>query len=115
MASTPEPYTNLRSPSGTIRDGNAKIKRPRRAREKRRRATSLAGAKDHGPYTPVTVTLTLRRGHAQPFVEVRNHEGRFFVEGMESLVGLISQVIKGGHWIEPMGQDVRTEVLRNRR
>lgn len=63
----------------------------------------------------MTVTLTLRRGTAEPYVEVRNHEGRFFVEGTSSLVGLIAQIIAGGHWIEPMAMDTRAEVLRQKR
>lgn len=116
MSVPPEPYTNLCSPSATVRIGGGKIKRPRRATAKsRRQAAALAGAKTHGPYTPVTVTLTLRRGGTEPYVEVRNHEGRFFVEGTSSIVGLLSQVIRGGHWIEAMGEDVRVSVLEQRR
>lgn len=72
----------------------------------------MAGAKDHGPYCPVTVTLTLRRGGSEPYIEVRNHEGRFFVEATSALIEVVQQVIRGGHWIEPMGTDVRVEVKR---
>lgn len=115
MSQPPEPYTNLRSASPTISAGDGKIRRPRRAREKRRRATSLAGAKVHGPYTPVTVTLTLRRGGSEPYIEVRNHEGRFFVEGMSAVIELVQQVIRGGHSIEPMAMDVRPAVLEQKR
>jgi hypothetical protein len=97
-----EPWTNIRSASTTTSDKVGKIKRPRRARfTGRRQATPHRLAATYGPRTPVTMTVTIRTG-ADVWAEVLTDEGRFFVPFDASVFDLVQQIIRGGHWVEPM-------------
>jgi hypothetical protein len=100
MDNPAEPWTNIRPVSTTRAAEDGKIRRPRRARAQRRRqATPLKGLRLYGLATPVTLTLTIRHSSVV-WIEVQNHEGRFFVNHDASLYDLIRQVQVGGHWIE---------------
>jgi len=44
------------------------------------------------------------------YIEVRNSQGRFFVEGNSALWPILRQVIHGGHSIELLSEDMRTSV-----
>lgn len=95
-----EPWTNMRPPSTTSSGELGKIKRPRRAKSPRRRqATPLKGLRLYGLATPVTLTLTIRHS-STVWIEVSNHEGRFFINHDASVYDLIRQVQLGGHIIE---------------
>lgn len=102
MAFAYEPWANIRSVSTTSQTSNAKIKRPRRAGTKQRRkaAPSRLAARD-GVRAPVTLTLRLRTG-ADAWLEVITEEGRFFCAFDVSAFALVEQVIRGGHWVEPL-------------
>lgn len=95
-----EPWSNVRPPSTTSSPQPAKIKRPRRAQSPRRRqATPLKGLRLYGLATPVTLTLTIRHS-SNVWIEVSNHEGRFFVNHDGSIYDLVRMVQQGGHIIE---------------
>lgn len=97
-----EPWVNIRSASTTRAAEDAKIKRPRRAgNASRRQATPHRLASRYGPRTPVTMTLTIRTG-ADVWCEVVTDEGRFYVPFDASVFDLVQQVIRGGHWVEPL-------------
>lgn len=79
-----------------------KIKRPRRASVAgRRQASPHRLAATYGPRTPVTMTVTIRTG-ADVWAEVLTDQGRFFVPFDASVFDLVQQIIRGGHWVEPM-------------
>jgi len=104
-----DPWTNLRSASTTYGAKDAKIKRPRRARTQRRRqAAPHRLAVRYGPRTPVTMTVRIRTG-ADVWAEVITDEGRFFVPFDASVFDLVQQIIKGGHWVEPLGASTGVE------
>lgn len=52
-----------------------------------------------GERCPVSVTFTLRPS-AELWVEVSNHEGRFWLNYDASVLDLIHQIQRGGHWLE---------------
>src|SRR4051794_20381571 len=98
-----QPWTNIRSASTTSDKSDAKIRRPRRAQSSRRRqATPHRLASRFGPRTPVTMTVTIRTG-ADVWAEVLTDQGRFFVPFDASLFDLVQQIIRGGHYVEPLG------------
>jgi hypothetical protein len=98
----PEPWTNIRSASTTSEPELGKIKRPRRATQKRRGvAAPHRLASVLGPRTPVTLTLTIRRG-SELWLEVCTDQGRFFVSYDASAFDLVQQVIRGGHMVEEL-------------
>lgn len=70
-----------------------------RKRARRRQAPPLAGSRLYGLNTPVSVTFTIRTT-AEIWIEVSNHEGRFYVNHDASVYALIRQIQQGGHWIE---------------
>ena len=97
-----EPWANIRPVSTTSARSNGKIKRPRRASNAgRRQATPSRLAATHGIRTPVTVTLTLRTG-ADMWLEVVTDQGRFYCPFDVSAFALVEQIIRGGHWVEPL-------------
>lgn len=53
----------------------------------------------YGEKCPVSLTLTIRSS-AELWIEVSNAHGRFYVNYDASLLDLIRQVQRGGHWIE---------------
>lgn len=106
-----EPWLNLPTPSTTSAAESAKIKRPRRARTPRRRqATPLKGLRLWGIACPVTLTMTIRHS-STVWIEVSNHEGRFFINHDASVYDLIRKVQMGGHTIEvhPQSETGRTK------
>lgn len=48
------------------------------------------------------MTVTIRTG-ADVWAEVVTDEGRFFVPFDASVFDLVQQIIRGGHWVEPLG------------
>lgn len=98
-----EPWANIRPVSTTSASEVGKIKRPRRANSTgRRQAAPSRLAATEGPRAPVTLTLRLRTG-ADAWLEVITDEGRFFCAFDVSAFALVEQVIRGGHWVEPLG------------
>lgn len=102
-----QPWVNIRSASTTRASGDAKIKRPRRARSQRRRqAAPHRLARLYGPRTPVTMTVTIRGG-ASLWAEVVTDEGRFFVPFDASVFDLVQQIIRGGHQVDELAASTR--------
>lgn len=112
MANSYEPWANIRSVSTTSAAAIGKIKRPRRAKDPRRRqATPHRLAATSGPRTPVTLTLRLRTG-ADAWLEVITDQGRFFCSFDVSAFALVEQVIRGGHWVETLSGPLLAEHKR---
>lgn len=102
-----EPKQWLPQPSTTLGTNEPKMGRSSaRRRARRRQAAPLAGARVYGEKCPVSITLTIRTS-AEVWIEVSNHEGRFFVNHDASLLELIRQVQRGGHWIEDNPSTIR--------
>jgi hypothetical protein len=80
----------------------ANIKRPRRAPQ---RTSGVAAphrlASVLGPRTPVTLTLTVRRG-SELWLEVIGDQGRFFLAFDASVFDLVQLVIKGGYLVHDL-------------
>lgn len=96
-----QPWCNVRSSSTTSAPKDAKIKRPRRAREREwPQATPHRLAGRYGPRTPVTMTVTIHT-RADMWAEVATDQGRFFVPFDASVFAIVQQIIRGGHRIEP--------------
>lgn len=113
---TPEqdPWLELRAASTTSGSGVGKIRRPRRARTQRRRqAAPHRLASRYGPRTPVTMTVTIRTS-SEVWAEVVTDEGRFFVPFDASVFDLVQQIIRGGHWVEPLSPSVDIEHRRGK-
>lgn len=103
------PWVDLPQVSTTNVAPDAKIRRPRRAKNSgRRQATPHRLASRYGPRTPVTLTLRLRTG-ADAWLEVTTEQGRFFCAFDVSAFALVEQVIKGGHWVEPLSSILAAE------
>jgi hypothetical protein len=101
-------FKDLGQPSTTWAHEDAKIKRPRRVRPgRRRKATAPQLASVYGPRTPVQLRLVAYRG-PEAWVEVTSCGGRWFVNWDAGVGDLLTQIIKGGHWVEEIGRPSTT-------
>lgn len=95
-----EPKVWLDRPSTTSAEPEPKMGRSSaRKRARRRQASPLPGMRLYGLACPVSVTFTVRTS-AEVWIEVSNAHGRFYVNHDASVLDLIRQVQRGGHWIE---------------
>jgi hypothetical protein len=114
---------NVRSQSTTSLTDPGKIRTGRKAQARtvaaggikpsprRTIAEPPSAARIYGPKTPVSVVLTYHGG-SEPWVEVRNHQGRFWVIGTGSVLDLVNRIIAGGFPIQPTPDRSRRRRVR---
>lgn len=59
------------------------------------------------------MTVTIRTS-SEVWAEVVTDEGRFFVPFDASVFDLVQQIIRGGHWVEPLSPSVDIEHRRGK-